>query len=333
MSLLAEYSLRMRTRRFLLPAVLACMAGAALAQETQPAEHIDLADAYKTARTWIEQPAASEVERAFDGVIEIEFRRYERPRPIELWLTRVDLRRDGVELVLTPPAEFTGDDAEFETRCANTLEFARDTGAQLAINTSAFGPFRPEQGMPMDIVGLAAVNGRRFSPAQAKYGAMYISRQRAVTLSGPPLPTDELWNVVPGFRMLIDDGRLAVRADVAASNFGGINPRTAVGVNRAGDTLWIAIVDGRQPQRSMGMTLVELAALFASVDCWDALNLDGGGSTTFVLQTADGTHAVWNTPVGQKTPGSLRQVANNLGLRLPGVGPAARRPASAGAKP
>jgi hypothetical protein len=50
-------------------------------------------------------------------------------------------------------------------------------------------------------------------------------------------------------------------------------------------------VDGRQPDTSVGMTLVEAADLLLALGATDGINLDGGGSTTFV---AGG--AVVNTP-------------------------------------
>ncbi|MFQ5807203.1 MAG: phosphodiester glycosidase family protein, partial [Phycisphaerae bacterium] len=115
-------------------------------------------------------------------------------------------------------------------------------------------------------------------------------------------------------------GRLIVSEKVANTRFGGPNPRTALGVDRQGHTLWIVVVDGRQAGLSVGVTLVELACLFQTLGVWDALNLDGGGSSTFVMEDADGLHTVVNTPVGRGRPNTLRQVANNLGLYLPGTG-------------
>jgi hypothetical protein len=245
---------------------------------------------------------------------------YENPKPLRVWIARVDLTTPGLRFAVTEPAEFSGEDARFETRCANTLEFAMQRGVQLAVNTSAFDPFRSRAGMPMDVVGLAAVRGRLYSEADERFGALYISRDGRITLKGPPLPADNLWYVVPGFRMLVDDGQFVVSEQVHNTKFGGVNPRTAAGVDREGRTLWLVVVDGRQKGVSEGITLVELACLFQSLGAWDALNLDGGGSSAFVLENADHTYSVVNTPVGRGEPNTLRQVANNLGLYLSGKG-------------
>lgn len=60
------------------------------------------------------------------------------------------------------------------------------------------------------------------------------------------------------------------------------HPRTAIGVRNDG-RLVIVTVDGRRPGKSVGMTVDELAQLVAGLACVEAVNLDGGGSTTMVV--------------------------------------------------
>ena len=60
------------------------------------------------------------------------------------------------------------------------------------------------------------------------------------------------------------------------------HPRSVIGVD-GGGAIWLVAVDGRRPAHSVGMTFVELQRLAAALDLRDALNLDGGGSTTLVL--------------------------------------------------
>jgi len=71
----------------------------------------------------------------------------------------------------------------------------------------------------------------------------------------------------------------------------------------------ILTIDGRQPAYSVGVTLPELADLMIELGAHDALNLDGGGSTSFYLRRADGT-IVTNQP----SDGHWRPVANHLGI-------------------
>jgi len=61
------------------------------------------------------------------------------------------------------------------------------------------------------------------------------------------------------------------------------HPRTLIGIDRRG-FMWLVAIDGRQPSHSIGMTFAELVALCTRLDLMDALNLDGGGSTTMVVK-------------------------------------------------
>ncbi|MFN4111112.1 MAG: phosphodiester glycosidase family protein, partial [Ignavibacteria bacterium] len=63
-----------------------------------------------------------------------------------------------------------------------------------------------------------------------------------------------------------------------------VHPRTAVGFNQDSTKIFFVTVDGRQPGFSVGMSLPELANYMLSIGCWNAVNLDGGGSTTMVVR-------------------------------------------------
>lgn len=88
----------------------------------------------------------------------------------------------------------------------------------------------------------------------------------------------------------------------------GRHPRTMVGITPAGETLLVT-VDGRQ-SGSAGLSLLEASALMAGLGATDAVNLDGGGSTTFV--TSGGT--VRNQP----SDGGERRVVSALAVVAPG---------------
>jgi len=61
------------------------------------------------------------------------------------------------------------------------------------------------------------------------------------------------------------------------------HPRTMIGVGEKGG-IWLITVDGRNPAVSLGMSFSELQRLAERVGLRDALNLDGGGSTTMVVR-------------------------------------------------
>lgn len=104
------------------------------------------------------------------------------------------------------------------------------------------------------------------------------------------LNAEDITNGVP---QLIKNGKIDItwEQEKASKSFAETrHPRTAVAKLRDGKFLMMT-VDGRQPGVSVGMSLQELAEYLFSLGAIDAMNLDGGGSTTMYL---DGK--VVNTP-------------------------------------
>ncbi len=92
---------------------------------------------------------------------------------------------------------------------------------------------------------------------------------------------------VGGMPALLRDSVILGTVDsVSNAGFRGLNPRTAVGFAERGQRLLIAVIDGRQPGYSVGMSLRETADLFRALGATDAVNLDGGGSSAMVVRDA-----------------------------------------------
>jgi hypothetical protein len=87
---------------------------------------------------------------------------------------------------------------------------------------------------------------------------------------------------IGGSPVLVREGRRFV-GDDRSSFVAGRQPRTIVGWTEEGDVLMVT-VDGRQPGASVGMSLPDAADMMIELGAVEAINLDGGGSTTFVAQ-------------------------------------------------
>ena len=74
------------------------------------------------------------------------------------------------------------------------------------------------------------------------------------------------------------------------------------------------LIDGRQPSYSEGATLAELAQIILEYGGYNAVNLDGGGSSTLVIQNENGEPEVLNSPIHTRIPGRERPIANHLGI-------------------
>lgn len=112
---------------------------------------------------------------------------------------------------------------------------------------------------------------------------------------------------ISGGALLVKDGEIP---ETFSSNITGTHPRTAIGTSKDGETLYLVTVDGRQTS-SIGMTQQELAEFLVEINVYNAINLDGGGSTTMVAQNlGDNFLSTINSPSG----GSLRAVINGIGV-------------------
>lgn len=105
---------------------------------------------------------------------------------------------------------------------------------------------------------------------------------------------------------IIRDGA-ALNLDDTAST---LAPRTSAAASADGNTVYLVAVDGRS-DTSVGATLKSLADIMSDMGADDAVNFDGGGSTTLVARKAGGaTTSVRNSP----SDGAQRSVPNGLGV-------------------
>jgi len=166
----------------------------------------------------------------------------------------------------------------------------------------------PSQRIPPEGVVIAARGVQAYALRKLKVGD-------AVTLSLALDPEKgQIEQAVSGGPRLVRDGAVSVEhlLERFAESFAARrHPRSGLGTRNG--TLVLVAVDGRQPGYSEGMTLYEFAKLFVELNCTDAMNLDGGGSTTIVVRDR-----VVNSPSG----GSERALVNALGvLSVAPVGP------------
>ena len=262
------------------------------------------------------------------------------PRPVRMHVAQIDLTAPGIRFKVSPP----GGDREVVRQ--STLNYLTQEHAQLAINAHYFLPF-PSQDKTAWIIGLGSSEGNVYSaferPEQsfalvANAPALNIDRDNHASIVHiDPAFADAkhvregvtLWNVVAGSSQIVTAGQITVplyRDDThpdGVLDLGGPNnysnskawadattARTAIGLSEDRRTLTLFTVDVRGG--SEGMKLSEVAAvLIREFGVFDALNLDGGGSTTMAMEGVDGKPSIVN--VSSDNP-SGRVVATSLAV-------------------
>jgi exopolysaccharide biosynthesis protein len=243
--------------------------------------------------------AAETIEHPFAGITHITRER--------MHIVQIDLRAPGIRFKLTPHS------GRLETVRQTTLEFLEQERAQVAINAHFFLPFPAEQ-PDADLVGFAASDGKVYSrfekPSQSyalvrKAPALNIDRKNRVKITRRGWGS---WTAVAGSAQIVTKGVKTIPVYKDAThprgqlvpggprNYSNSNSwydvstsRTAIGVTRDGKTLVIITVE-RMAVGAVADLLIRDYAV------WDALNLDGGGSTTLAMENpVTHTPAIVNT--------------------------------------
>jgi exopolysaccharide biosynthesis protein len=227
-------------------------------------------------------------------------------------IVRIDLTEPGIAFKLTAP------DGPLETVRQTTLDFLNQEHAQVAINSHFFVPF-PSKEPNANLVGLAASNGNVYSAFEApeqSYAivtsapainidsgnhARIVHRDTTFPDGKHVLEDVTLWNTFAGSAQIVTDGVRTIPAYAGARNPEGQltpggprhyssekswydvpNARTSIGLSEDNRTLVLFTVD--KAGGSGGMTIGEVAGvLIADYGVYNALNMDGGGSTTLAM--------------------------------------------------
>ena len=246
-------------------------------------------------------------ETLFDGITYIRDVRT-TPRPLVIHVVQIDLRKEGISLFVTP-----GDtEGELPYNARTTSTFLDEFNVQLAINGDGFTPWSnnplspyPKPGNPVNPLGLTISDGITYSEPRDNLPTLYITPNGKASLNDPPT---NIAYAISGLDLIVQGG------NVVADPTDSTEPRTSLGLNRSGKILTLLLVDGRQPGYSEGVTLVELAGLLLEYGVFEGMNMDGGGSTTLVIEDKNGAPLVLNSPIDSNVPGRERPVANHLGV-------------------
>lgn len=236
------------------------------------------------------------------------------PRMLIAHIVTVDLSCKNIDVFVTPPEK---GDKQTPLRARTTSQFAQEFGVQVAINGDSFSPWRsnnifdyyPHVGDPINPSGFAASRMQEYGERDSKAPTLFINSRGNATFGAP---FQKIYNAISGQSWLVKD-----KQPVSDLNDVRTAPRTAIGLDGAGTRLIMIVVDGRQPFYSEGLTVQEMAELMIYYGGDNAINLDGGGSSTLVIQDPKtGAYKVMNSPIDNYIPGRERPVGNHFGIRI-----------------
>jgi len=226
----------------------------------------------------------------------VAYLRFEPLKDSVVHALRVDLQAPGVQLQLTPQAE-----------AGQSLpNMASVRGSVASVNASFFTKTFTTR-------GLTVSQGEAWSGIGEQQNSPLIAcdeKPRCVIQLHAPFELKPGWTeVVAGTPWLLDEGKVRTAADDAscANLCAKTHPRTAVGLDASGRWLYLVAAEGRRGP-VLGLTLTELSQIMLQLGARNAVNLDGGGSTTMLLKGESLAARPFNEP-------ELRKVANALVIR------------------
>ena len=252
------------------------------------------------------------------------------PRLMENYMVRVDLHTPGLRVTGTGRASNWGERMSdvtnrvmlIDTLRRRTRDFLEEhrvhgTNMVLAVNTSPWGPWEPPfTHRHARLPHLTVLNGEVVSHT-TKRGPMLVVFTNNVAIVTNALDDADLPAVAiahPGFKIIMRGGEPTDRRDPNGNP--RLAPRTAFGISADGRYLYVLVVDGRQVDYSHGADMLDLARLLKAAGASDAINVDGGGSSTLVRYDADrGVVVVDNRHEPSRR--YYRNVAASIGFYFP----------------
>ncbi|MEM2131555.1 MAG: phosphodiester glycosidase family protein [Candidatus Woesearchaeota archaeon] len=229
------------------------------------------------------------------------FYKYEEtnePRPLHIFIVKIDLYDPTLKFYVTP---------RIAPDVMVTSDFLASNKLQLAINGGGF-----DIGNTNEVNGFAAYNGVPYSSPDLIPDVTFFITENNEIYMMPNMPNGYKY-AITGFNHIIQNGKISDRFYIGNPNhkpgYDQLNPRTSVGLDENEKWLNIIVIDGRNPGISEGVSALELGEIHLKYGSTNMLNMDGGGSTTLVIEEK-GSPKVLNNP----SDGQERPVANHFGV-------------------
>jgi hypothetical protein len=237
----------------------------------------------------------------------------------------IDMAAPGIQFRVTPEVSglpLNSSNTPYTVRRQFTLDFMTNQGAQIAIDASRYWPTADGPGTvggagtPVNLEGVVASAGnvyesffnawRAAPPAGISWPALNIglSNEVAIFYGDPADPLGQtplremddsfgheivaapmtLYNAVSGNYQVVSNGIPITTNRLFLSNDFNPNPRTAIGLTMNNHLVLVAVDGGGSPW--YGMTVIQMGWFIATnLGVFNAINADGGGSTTLALAT------------------------------------------------
>jgi len=160
----------------------------------------------------------------------------------------------------------------------NIKQFINNNHLIAAINATPFRPYRFFMGKPQTAIGFVMSNGTVYSK-NSKYDAFFVSKDKRIRFLHPPFENIKSYkSAAGGFFIILSNGINIAKESPRAA-------RSIIGTVNDGNIVFFAAIDGENTPSGSGATFFESAEWMKAIGAINAINMDGGGSSTLGLRT------------------------------------------------
>ncbi len=179
-----------------------------------------------------------------------------------------------------------------------TFDFSKQNDVVVAMNATPFSYSKLRLSSERTIVGLYITEGNVISSGLQKYAALCFEKDNKAFIVNSQIDPriSDAWYAFGGFWTILEDDIIYEFKDIK-------DARTAVGINSDGTRLYVLVVE--KNNKSLGLNYMECAEILKNNGAVKAMQLDGGGSSSLILNKNKKDSVV-----------SLRKVAINWGFKI-----------------
>ena len=214
-------------------------------------------------------------------------------QPMKIFILELDLNSNNLRLKAGTP----NNKLSFSKQTVSEIARAQDTVGNRVL-VALNGDFFNSSGVPQSVLFKNGVAIKAEFCDLCTFLAIDDLNKASIISKNILFDSAKIKEAVGGYHYLMKNSQKVTQGDAS------VEPRTAVGVT-SNNFVYFIIVDGRQTTYSNGVSFGNLSDIFFALGVKDAINLDGGGSSTLVIKE-DSEWRVKNRP----SDGSQRMVAN-----------------------
>lgn len=204
---------------------------------------------------------------------------HEPQLPLIVHIIKIDLLNPAVSVITSESALFKNNRGRL--RGETTRDFALRHNTIIAFNAAPFKTRSLLFSVYRTIVGIHITDFRQMSMPNGRYGALLFyadKTARIIDSQTEDVLSANVRHAVGGFWTILRNGT------VLPQKLHRRDSRTAVGLADNGRTLFVVAVEGENKRKSQGLSFEETASLMRELGADDALQLDGGSSSSLILQ-------------------------------------------------